>query len=137
MNLRNSSLSPKLKQESDDNMIPLINIIFLLLIFYMIAGQIQATQVQGLELPEMSDKTVAQRAPMVLQITHNNKLYLNGENYPIDELAQVIQSQNKEQKNTVNIYADHRLHAKQLNEILDVLRAQDIEKIELISEQSL
>lgn len=130
-------LSPKKSKGTDDNLIPLINIIFLLLIFYMVAGQIQATHVQGLELAEMNNESVAQQAPMMLQITMDNELYLNGELYSPTELISAIQAQVKNNKTTINIHADFRLTAKQLDQTLSILRENEIQRIELISEQAL
>jgi biopolymer transport protein ExbD len=39
------------KNDSDDNLIPLINVVFLMLIFFMVAGQIQKSDAIKLQPP--------------------------------------------------------------------------------------
>lgn len=49
------SVLPKQRNSSsDDNMIPLINIVFLLLIFFMVAGHIQKRPNASIELPTLT-----------------------------------------------------------------------------------
>ena len=43
--------SKKPNSNSDDNLIPLINIVFLLLIFFMVAGQMQKPLATDITLP--------------------------------------------------------------------------------------
>ncbi|MGH1542243.1 MAG: ExbD/TolR family protein [Arenicella sp.] len=137
MNLSTSSLKPTENKLSDDNMIPLINIIFLLLIFYMIAGHIQASQPQGLELPVNSNKDVTQQTSTTLHITVNNMLYINGKASSLEEFATVLSVDHEIKKNTINIQADRRLSAQQLDSLLAVLREHDVQNIELISQKIL
>ena len=172
MSLSHSSLTPRSKKQGDDNMIPLINIIFLLLIFYLVAVQIQASLLSDLQLPEQNDKVSHEPAATILQISADNEAFLNGKQVSVDELVAYFdalekeaiifsneskaverseqtpdlqktvsrQQHNKDSRNemkNVNIYADHRLTAKQLDEWLLILREQSIDKIELISEQAL
>jgi biopolymer transport protein ExbD len=50
------SVLPKQRNSSsDDNMIPLINIVFLLLIFFMVAGHIQKRPNASIELPTLTN----------------------------------------------------------------------------------
>ena len=55
------------KDNSDDQLIPLINIVFLMLIFFMVAGQISEQDAQYIAPPEsISETPIDPDAPRVL-----------------------------------------------------------------------
>ena len=135
MDMYCSSISKKTKKSSDDNMIPLINIIFLLLIFYMVAGTIEPSQVEDLELPKMSNERTTEKAAITLQITHKNAIYLNNKQHSLQSLALAIQRIKKTEDSIINIHADHRVNAKQLDEVLNTLRENNAQQLALMSKK--
>lgn len=135
MDMYCSSISKKTKKSSDDNMIPLINIIFLLLIFYMVAGTIEPSQVEDLELPKMSNERTTEKAAITLQITHKNAIYLNNKQHSLQSLALAIQRIKKPENSIINIHADHRVNAKQLDEVLNTLRENNAQQLALMSKK--
>ncbi len=56
----NPLLTPRRRPASDDNLIPLINIVFLLLIFFMVAGQMQRPMAADIRLPDIDSQQPAQ-----------------------------------------------------------------------------
>lgn len=53
----------------DDNLIPLINIVFLLLIFFMVAGQIAPQQDMTIDPPESASEKALEPAELELSLT--------------------------------------------------------------------
>jgi biopolymer transport protein ExbD len=106
------------KQQSDDNMIPLINIVFLLLIFFMVAGQIKAQPNKEIELPKSTQLTTADTLPMRLELHANGELKLNGETVLPSQLTSLV-SNNATAK--IALFADGRATAKQLDVLLNAL----------------
>ncbi|GGO84127.1 hypothetical protein GCM10011348_29650 [Marinobacterium nitratireducens] len=67
------------KTTSDDNLIPLINVVFLMLIFFMVAGQISRSDAVRIVPPaSISDKRTAAENPVEVLIA-DAQLYLDNE----------------------------------------------------------
>ena len=103
------------KPSSDDNMIPLINIVFLLLIFFMVAGQIKAQPGQAITLPSTAQLESAQAQTLRLELFADGQLMLNGE---LIEVASLKSKIDLESAGSIALFADARVTAKQLDELL-------------------
>lgn len=105
------------KPSSDDNMIPLINIVFLMLIFFMVAGQIKAQPDQAITLPSTAQLESAQAQTLRLELFADGQLMLNGE---LIEVARLNSKIDLESAGSIALFADARVTAKQLDELLSV-----------------
>ncbi|MGK0445554.1 MAG: biopolymer transport protein ExbD [Bermanella sp.] len=105
------------KLSSDDNMIPLINIVFLLLIFFMVAGQIKAQPDQAIALPTTKQLQAAQAQALRLELFSDGQLRFNGEAIDVAQLSKRIDLQ---ASGNLALFADGRVTAKQLDELLAV-----------------
>lgn len=74
------------KSKGDDNMIPMINIVFLLLIFFMVAGQVSTLKAPGIELPANDGGDKPDKAPLKLVLTKDNQINLSGVSLTLEEL---------------------------------------------------
>ena len=105
------------KPSSDDNMIPLINIVFLLLIFFMVAGQIKAQPDQAITLPSTAQLEKAQAQTLRLEMFADGQLAFNGETILIEQLDKKI---DLNATGSLALFADEKITAKQLDELLGV-----------------
>lgn len=105
-------------QSSDDNMIPLINIVFLLLIFFMVAGQIKAQPDRTIELPESKKLDTAKSLSMRLELLHDGSIQFNGK--PI-EAEQFKNTLPVDQNIAIALFADGRATAKQLDTLISLI----------------
>lgn len=137
MKLASSISSRSSRKSIDDNMIPMINIIFLLLIFYLVAGKIQTSLVKDLELPENTEQNLVKQSTSILQISADNTLFFNGTQISLAELDTELSSQPDDSELNIQLYADFRLTASQLDQTLERLRQYNVQKIEIISQQPL
>src|SRR5690606_24728351 len=80
-------LKPPRRTGGDDNIIPMINIVFLLLIFFMVAGQIKAMDSAGVELPDGDLGARARPEAITLAMDSHNRLSLNGTPVPLTDPA--------------------------------------------------
>ncbi|WP_353352262.1 biopolymer transporter ExbD [Oceaniserpentilla sp. 4NH20-0058] len=108
----------KVSQSSDDNMIPLINIVFLLLIFFMVAGQIKAQQDASIRLPESKKLETAQMVSMHLELLRDGQIQLNGE---LIQAAQLKTAFPVNQATSIALFADGRATAKQLDTLISAI----------------
>jgi len=121
---------PKRKRPNpEDSLIPMINIVFLLLIFFMVAGQISARESESIEPPISSSERSLERENWVIQINSQQILLLNGEPIELKEL--VVDSVQLER---VTIKADQNTTAKTLYPVLKKLREQGVQDIFLYSQ---
>ncbi|MGD9660953.1 MAG: ExbD/TolR family protein [Porticoccaceae bacterium] len=121
------------RQSGDDSLIPMINIVFLLLIFFMVAGHISSTGSPAVSLPFADIGNAAQEQPYRLEINENNELTLNGE--PSD-LAAVDKMLDNADTATIRIalLADKRLTVRELDRLLAIIRAHRIASVSLFSD---
>lgn len=119
----------KPRPSRDLNMIPLINIVLLLLIFFLIAGQ-QANTPE-IQLPVSDSDRPIERHELILALDTHNRLWLNGEQTGLEALGAALQAATAEK--TIVLRADRDVTAGSLDGVLDVLRAQGITTVTLYS----
>lgn len=135
-------LSKRRKPQSRDNsMIPLINIVFLMLAFFMIAGQIQRSSDVHLELPESLNQADQGEYTATLLITRNQSLYLDDVPLQRERLTQAVarlfESAASPDAVRVLVKADAALPAEELRQILALLRASGLLRVSLATEPKL
>ena len=143
--LENQSLSSNaFEQEKrnaalDDNMVPMINIVFLLIIFFMIAGQIKTIDTGELSLPNSTQETPATPATFTIRLDANKQLTVNQESVSIDVLASVLADsaspRSELTESTINLIFDTSLTAADIETVLQPLRGVGIKKINLLTEK--
>ena len=81
-------LFPSQKKRFQIDMAPLIDVVFLLLIFFMLTFAIQG-QGLAISLPE-GEETEKVEKDIIVKIARNNKLYLNDRQIEIDSLGAAL-----------------------------------------------
>ncbi|MGB5444078.1 MAG: biopolymer transporter ExbD [Psychromonas sp.] len=130
------------RNQSDDNLIPLINVVFLMLIFFMVAGQIQRSDPEKISLPDSISELTLQKQQenrVELLVTENGKLYIAGQAIPITELKDsllVYFAQAKEpQRFNVLLKVDAKLEVERLQEILTGIKMAGLLHVSLITQK--
>lgn len=122
----------------DDNMIPLINIVFLMLVFFMIAGQLTSSALIKIQPPISQQQLALQEHDAVLLVSTRGQLALNDvlveANVLTDHLKQKISESHDPQSFTVLVKTDAVVAATELTEILKQVRAAGILKVSLATQ---
>jgi biopolymer transport protein ExbD len=128
-------LANRIKREyDDDSLLPLVNIIFLLLIFFMIAGVIEKRIIKDdIELPSADLTKFDNKEITKIFISKNNKYFINDEVIEVDKINQYLIA-NK--KNELVIIADKSLYMNDINVLLIKLHENDIKNIKLLSSRN-
>ena len=128
-------LANKIKREyDDDSLLPLVNIIFLLLIFFMIAGVIEKRIIKDdIELPSADLTKFDNKEITKIFINKNNEYFINDELIEIGNINQYIKAI---KKNEVVIIADKSLFMNDINRLLIKLHENDIKNIKLLSNRN-
>ena len=124
----------KKREYDDDGLLPLVNIIFLLLIFFMIAGVIEKRIVKDdIELPAAELNRFENKEITKIFINKNNIFFINDEIADINEISAYLKS-NK--INEVVIIADKSLYINDVTILLTELHKNNIKNIKLLSNRN-
>ncbi len=122
-------------------MVPLIDIVFLLLVFFIYAMLSMAVH-RGMkvELPESANSVSSEEVPLsvsVQVINGSSVIYLNQEQISLDDLENQlrIQSVDMKQDKEVLLFADKSVSYQQLYTVLDRINGAGITAISLQAEQ--
>jgi|SRR5690606_7618548 len=117
-------------RQSDDNLIPLINIVFLLLIFFMVAGQLRQPPAAEVSLP-VHHAQQPNNGPQdaLIELSTDGRWYLNGAAIDAPGLAQQLAALPLSAQLTLR--ADRHTHAADLEPLLTILRNQQRPRLHL------
>tara|TARA_A200000159_G_scaffold141588_1_gene144541 strand:+ start:40 stop:432 length:393 start_codon:yes stop_codon:yes gene_type:complete len=121
------------KTYNDDNLLPLVNIIFLLLIFFMLAGVIaKQKEMYDVDLASAVIDEYVEKDKHILFIKSNGEVIFNDEAITIktlDEKLKLIDDK------TITIAADKLVTTGKLNKILLKLNKNNISNVTLLSNE--
>lgn len=121
-------------QAQKEPTIALINIVFLMLIFFMIAGTLAPPLDKDLTLIKTTD--LERREPPDTLVAHaDGRLSLRGE--PVANASSYMSELSPEAREVVKIVPDQALSAKELVRLGNALRAAGAQRVLLISERAL
>jgi biopolymer transport protein ExbD len=124
---------PRPIRDSEANLIPLINVVFLLLIFFMLAGRLAPTAQVALEPPRSDSTRSADPTPLVVLIDRTGRTTVNGESVDDETLAERVADGLASEGPRIQIKADADLDAIALIHLLDRLRTAGVEEIDLLT----
>jgi biopolymer transport protein ExbD len=123
-----------IKTYNDDNLLPLVNIIFLLLIFFMLAGVIaKQKEMYDIDLASAVIDEYLEKDKHILFIKSNGQVIFNDEAITIktlDEKLKLIDDK------TITIAADKLVTTGKLNNILIKLNKNKISSVTLLSNEN-
>lgn len=126
--MRKLSTRPASSKQMENNLIPMINIIFLLLIFFMIAGHISIqAKLKELELAIAKSELKVKPSNVKLSITKEGQYFKDGAKTTLGEIQKFLE---KNQKITdINLQADKQVTSGDLDALLDVLRVLHVNNV--------
>jgi len=107
------------------DLIPLIDVVFQLVIFFMVSTTFILTPGISIELPGSTTAEPVVMSKMIVTIVSRDEIYLNKDRYNIRELDGVLSALSQEEKakiKTVVIEGDESVSYSLMIEVLDVLR---------------
>lgn len=122
----------------DDNMIPLINIVFLMLIFFMIAGQLSSSELIKIQPPTSQQQSALQEHDAILFLSAKGRLVLNDVFLDASALTEILKQKIAE-TNDINSFkllvkADAAVPASELTDLFKQVRAAGVLKVSLATQ---
>ena len=118
----------------DDNLIPMINIIFLLLIFFMVAGQI--TLSADVVLPASISESELDSSPRLLSLGADGILRLDGEAIEHEMLISALAELELDAGAPLLAHVDASLPASALDPLMAAAESLKITSLTLVTEQA-
>ncbi len=126
----------KLKIKVTMDMTPLVDIVFLLIAFFMLTSSLGKDHILKVQLPKSETSSQATDQNMVIAISKEGKISVNSQilaqNDFESKLKEILQEKKKQQKNLkVIIRGDKESHYEKIVTIMDLLSEQGIQNFSL------
>ena len=127
---------PTLKKKSSINIIPMIDVIFFLLVFFMLFTSFRSTP-EGLnmQLPKAVTTTQQNENNLLVHITEEGNYYYKDKNVNLMKLTELVNENYSEKESvTAIINADKEVKYKHVVKVMDSLRNAGIYKLALAAD---
>lgn len=115
---------------------PLIDIVFLLLVFFMLTSTFLVPEAIELELPESSSANVAETMSITVSLDKIGQLALNNERIELDQLRSAIEPLLKQDAaSAITLKSDAQTEVQLLLKVMDEIRAAGGSNISLATTQ--
>lgn len=115
----------------EERVLPLINIVFLLLVFFMLAGRLAATDPLQIEAPHSSSEERMRGHDMVVYMDADGRLAFDGSVLDGPALRSAIAD--RVTSGEVHLKADGEAEATQVIAVMELLRDAGVERLELLT----
>ena len=125
--------SEKSKRPNSFNMIPLIDVMFQLLLFFMLTSSFVLDTGIKVDLPKASSSDTLTTHNIIITIAENKNIYLNSKMSNIENVTKVLE---KAQQQSVIIQADGQVPFEMIISVWDICRRLGIEKLSIATKKS-
>jgi len=132
--MRRLTVRHERQRDGEDHILPLINVVFLMLIFFMVAGHLTASD----PFPIMPPRSAVDQHPdgdrILVQLGADGSIALDGQPVEADGLGDAIAAALAEHPNMpLTLKADGTAEAVKVVEIMEQLRAAGLQKLTLMT----
>lgn len=122
------------RRNEDERILPLINVVFLLLIFFMLAGRFSASDPFEVEPPRSVSQGAATERDILVLVSADGRLALDGEIIEAAALgAAVADRLSPDKEMRLWLKADGSAEATRVVEVMELLRAAGAERLRLLT----
>ncbi len=119
------------------DMIPMINVVFLLLIFFMLTATTPTKDSRKIELPEAKTAEKSNKEYLTMTIDRNGDVKLDGISVTLDSLSGLLEKKVDKEKNTViSIHADKAIEFDVFGEVIAIAKQSGAEDFMLATEKA-
>ncbi len=118
------------KRRTTINITPLIDVLFILLIFFMVSSSFIEQPGMKLELPTIQSKEVARVENLVIHISESGEIYLAENQVSLDDLGAAIEAMIPNiQEKTLILKADKKTEHGLIVQVMDIAKRSGLTKI--------
>lgn len=120
-------------KNEDDRILPLINVVFLLLIFFMIAGKLTTSDPFRIEPPTSISQGDSGQEDVMVLVGPDGRIAVNGVETDETALATALGTPKDSVPETVRLKADGAAPADLLVSVMEKLREAGVQKVRLLT----
>lgn len=125
---------PVKRAEGEEHILPLINIVFLLLIFFMVAGHLSASDPFPIMPPQSATDVPPEAERILVQVGPDGSIALDGQPTSLETLAADMTTKLAEHPDmAVTLKADGAAEAAHIVELMEKLREAGLRKLTLMT----
>ncbi len=123
----------RLQPSANSSFVPMVDVVFQLVIFFMVSSTFVVTPGIKLNLPQSSSSEPVTLTPLVVSVFSENRIYLNSTRYDLPEFRTAIAKlpQSAEQNKSIVVEGDKAISYDLMVKILDVLRSNGFRGVNL------
>ena len=122
-------------QDEDVNVTPLLDIVFIMLIFFIVTSTFVKEPGVEVERPEASTSTERRLASIIVAISEEDEIWINKELVEINEVRlQIEQLRRENPRGTAVVQADAKAKTRLLVEVVTQIRATGISDVAVSTE---
>ena len=110
---------------------PLLDVVFLLLIFFLVTTTFMPDASMELELPESTTATQSEVAPTMVTVGEDGGVEIDGDSVSIEELERTVAALLPEEREKITVRADARVDYGVIVRIIDALRNAGVDALSL------
>ena len=117
-------------------MTPLVSVIFLLIIFFLVAGTVRAPSFWDIDHPQSSSEAPVEAMAVTIYIDQEGRRAVAGREVKNRFQLRYLLDENRQngEPPSVEIHADGRVDAHEGVKLMEEIRAAKVEQVELITE---
>ncbi|MEL7543535.1 MAG: biopolymer transporter ExbD [Pseudomonadota bacterium] len=124
------------RDSDEENLVPLINIVFLILIFFLVASTIRPFADRDITLAESRETIAAGALRRAVLMRGDGTLVLSGNTITSDELNRALLEWRSEPDRTITIIADKNADAQAVAEIIAAASGAGLKSIKLLTRRA-
>ena len=121
--------------DRETGLLPLINVVFLLLAFYLIAGQLSPSAPFAVTPPEQDGTALETPVRTIIHIAGDGSVAIDGERLEADAIQRSVAAIEGQGAAPVRLVADAEADAARVVSILAQLRDRGVEAVDLVTRQ--
>ncbi|HEX5103661.1 MAG TPA: biopolymer transporter ExbD [Pirellulaceae bacterium] len=116
------------------NMTPMIDIVFLLIIFFITVNQVTEANRTKMELPTLQGSQDQSKAALTINVDEAGEIIIAGQAVSLADLVRIVSAElagvdNEPSRLTVVLRADRRGNSRTVNEVIRLLTRLDIGRV--------
>ena len=127
--------TPKRKPPGE-NLVPLINVVFLILIFFLAASVIRPFSSADIVLAKTEQPTEAPNLRRLIFVGSDGPMLQHGQRATSEDIAAAAKQWLGEKEKPVAVIADHKVFASDVLSVIEKLRGFGIENVELLTQKA-
>lgn len=123
------------EQEQNVDLTPLIDMVFILLIFFIVTTVFVKDKAMDIDRPSQASEGKVSRSSLLIVITANGQIRAGGESISINSLRTWVTNRLRSKDSPVVILADKKTAVEKLTEVMDECKLAGAGKISLATEE--